>query len=100
MKLLLTVAAIVVTAISAEARDPFYSATPESRYWALRAAGNYGQAAVNVGRRNFGGAARNFYYGARNEGRALYFGSRDFRRNRNMILRSPDWDARRRYFRR
>ncbi len=74
--------------------------TPEFRYHNGQAMQNWARSGIAASRGKIPSALRYQYQAARDTGRALYFGSRGFERDRNAIINSPNWDRNRNYFRR
>ncbi len=76
-----------------------HAQSPEFRYWNRQAAQNWARSGLAARGGNVPGALYYQYRGARDTGRALYFGSRQWENQRGAIVRSPYWDAQRQYFR-
>lgn len=73
---------------------------PECRYWSARSARGWAQGGYNALRGNVPGALYHDVRAARDTGRAGYFCSPQWDRDRGAATRSPNWDSRSHYFRR
>lgn len=75
-----------------------FAQNPECSYWSNRATQGWARSGLDAARGNPPAALYRQGRAARDTGRAAYFCSPEWDRNRGAVTRSPYWDRSNRYF--